>query len=121
MPSRWLDYILAHPDKPWCWNEITRNAAVTWDDIEAHPECPWSWAHIQDNPNTKWIHIVKHLDKFRKSMYSVSMRSDLDFAFVLAHPELDWCWHVVSANPAVTWDTYKKHKYWNHPDTPFFI
>jgi len=55
--------ITRYPEKPWHWNNISRNPSITMEIIEKYPEKPWNWKYISENPNITIEIIEKNLDK----------------------------------------------------------
>jgi hypothetical protein len=39
---------------PWSIYELTRNANITWQDIQNHPDIGWDFFDILENPNISW-------------------------------------------------------------------
>ena len=40
----WLLHMLElYPDKPWAWDELSRNPNITWEIVKANPNKPWNW------------------------------------------------------------------------------
>jgi len=39
--KKWFQFILDHPDKPWCWTGISYNPNITIDIIQENPDKPW--------------------------------------------------------------------------------
>ncbi len=71
--------IKANPDKPWCWDGISRNPNLTMEMINANPDKPWDWDEISRNSN-------------------------ITMADIKANPDKPWCWDVISRNPNITMD-----------------
>lgn len=44
-----MDFINAHPGKPWNWYRLSENPRITFEDILANPDKPWSWDNLSAN------------------------------------------------------------------------
>ncbi len=65
------------PDKPWDWNGISKNPAITIDIIKSYPDKPWNWFYISQNPN-------------------------LTIDFIESYPDKPWNWYHISYNKGIT-------------------
>ena len=48
----YFNFILANPDKPWNWRQLSRNPNITMEIVSANPDKPWNWYWLSRNPNT---------------------------------------------------------------------
>lgn len=115
MSSKWLDFILEHPDIKWDYRDISANPNIWWNDVEKNPSFPWNWYYLTQNPSISWKIIIENLDK-PWDFSGVSQHPDLDIAFVLANPQFPWDWSEISKHDKITWEIVKANKHWNHPD-----
>ena len=57
-----LQYLLEkYPNKPWDWDDISRNPNITMEIIEKYPDKPWNWSYISSNQNITMEIIEKYL------------------------------------------------------------
>jgi hypothetical protein len=68
-----MEYVEAHPEKPWNWTLLSSNPNLTMKYVETHPKKPWNWYYVSENPN-------------------VTME------YVETHPEKPWNWEGISRN-----------------------
>jgi hypothetical protein len=87
-----FQFILATPDKPWNWSNLSANPSITWDLIQAHPELPWDYDGISLNPNITWDIIQQHLEK-PWSWFFLSSHPAITWEIIQAHPEKPWAWN----------------------------
>jgi hypothetical protein len=50
--------IIANPDKPWYWENISQNPNLTIYYIIANPDKTWDWYVISRNPNITMTDIL---------------------------------------------------------------
>ena len=55
--------MLKFPEKPWNWNNLSRNKSITFQDVLEHPEKPWDWSTLCGNKSIDFQDVLKHLDK----------------------------------------------------------
>jgi hypothetical protein len=63
MSATWFNYIKEHPDKYWCYEGISGNPNLTWDEIIANPDKPWDYRQLSKNPTITWDIIEANPDK----------------------------------------------------------
>ena len=42
--TKWFQYILDNPEKPWDYFELSSNPNITWEIVKANPEKPWDYS-----------------------------------------------------------------------------
>ena len=62
-PSITFDIVLAHPEKPWRWYNLSQNPSITFDIVLAHPEKPWRWYNLSQNPSITFDIVLAHPEK----------------------------------------------------------
>ena len=90
LPSRLIDLVRAHPDKPWDWNKLSGVTQVDVQDVVAHASQPWNWAWLSQN-NFKW--------NAPPSKTAIKARQDIikeELIEAAWHPErvFDWCFDL---------------------------
>ena len=65
--------VLAHQDKPWEWDWLSKNPSITIKDVDAHPDAPWNWGSLSQNP-------------------SITMKD------IESRPNKPWNWYLLSTN-----------------------
>jgi len=81
--------IRAFPDKPWDWDELSKNPAITWEFIDEFIDKPWCFEYLSRHPDLTINIIIKYHDK-------------------------EWDWNDLSIHPAITIDIIRKYKFpWN--------
>ena len=80
-------------DKPWNWNDVSKNPNITMKFIEKNPDKPWNWNGVSFNPN-------------------------ITMEFIEKNPDKPWDWHGVSSNPNITMEIIDKHCFTNNGKNP---
>ena len=50
----WAQFILDNPNKPWNWDEMSRNPNITPDIIQQNLDKDWNWRYLSMNENITW-------------------------------------------------------------------
>jgi hypothetical protein len=129
-----MTYVLAFPDKPWCWyllsytpaferltrcvdkwdwSALSKSNAIDMTHVLAFPDKPWCWYLLSYNPNVTLDHVLAHPDK-PWCWGGLSRNPNVTLDHVLAHPVKPWCWNMLSSHPNVTLDHVLAH-----PDKPW--
>jgi len=105
MSNRWLDYILANLDKPWCWEHISANPNIKWEDVIQNPNLPWKFEYLSRNPNITW-EIIKENKQNPLNDWNydqLSKNPNITLKFVLDHQEIPWLYTNILKNKSVTY------------------
>ena len=104
-PDITMEFVLAHPDKPWDWKWLSYNPNITMEFVLApfsrrgeavthdYSDKPWDWGMLSTNPN-------------------------ITMEFVLTHSEKPWDWGMMSYNPNITLEDVLTHSEGQSPDDP---
>jgi hypothetical protein len=105
MSNRWLDYILANLDKSWCWEHISANPNIKWEDVKKNPSLPWKFEYLSRNPNITWsiIQANKQDQSNDWNFDQLSKNPNITLKFVKEHPEIPWLYTNVIKNKSVTY------------------
>jgi len=99
-PLIWM--LKNHPDKPWGWQELSRNPSITWQFIKENPDKPWNWNYLSENPSITWQFIKENPDKNWNWNY-MSANPSITWEIVQKNIDLPWDWIWLSTNPSITW------------------
>ena len=101
MENNWNQYffnfITRNKDKPWNWNDLSRNSNVTWEIVEANLDKPWDWDYLSENPNVTWEIVKENLDK-PWSWNGLSRNPNITSEIVEANLDKTWDWFALSRN-----------------------
>lgn len=95
---RLIELVKASLEKPWDWKRLSRNSAITWDDIVDNPtllanvQLPWNWIYVNFRTDVRIEHILAHPDKVKASCWT-----PMKVQWVLDYP-LDWDYDALSGN-----------------------
>jgi len=105
MSNHWLDYILANLDKGWCWEHISANPNIKWEDVKKNPTLPWKFEYLSRNPNITWSIIkANKQDPTNNWNYDqLSKNPNITLKFVMEHQEIPWLYTNVLKNKSVTY------------------
>ena len=101
------------PDKPWYFDQLSRNSSITFETVLANPDKPWDWLGLSWNPSITFNNVLAHPDK-PWDWYFLSRNSSITFENVLEHPDKPWNWKLLSQNPSITFENVLEH-----PDKPW--
>lgn len=100
-----FDYILAHPELPWCAARVSENQNVTPEIVRNNPEYPWNGRGLSRNPNfclMDYMSLNYDLDKTEITRHP--RISQLD---ILCYKEFEWHTDAVTQNPNISWRVFK--------------
>lgn len=102
---------------PWDWKGVSSNPNLTLDFVLAHPEKGWSWLDISSNQNIKLKDIIEHMD-LPWYWPDVSKNPNITMQFVLENIDKSWNWVSLSVNPAIKLIDIENNldKNWSWPD-----
>jgi hypothetical protein len=92
--------VLDYPDKPWNWDELSRNINITLTNIFDHPDKPWDWDWISENPNITFKDVLDHPDK-SWNWDELSRHPNITFKDVFNHSNKPWNWHIICINSKI--------------------
>jgi hypothetical protein len=90
--SQRLDWF-AHNNQP-CWNELSKNPGIPIDFILAHPEKPWDFRGVSQRPDLIIDHVLAHVDK-PWSWYHLTIHPNITARNMFAHRDLPWSWDYI--------------------------
>ena len=61
--EQFFKFILAKPDKPWDWFNLSNNPSITWKNVQENLDKPLNWIELSCNPSITWKHIQENPDK----------------------------------------------------------
>jgi hypothetical protein len=103
-----IDFVIAHPEKPWDWYWLSRNPNITMEDVILHPEKPWDWYWLSRNPNITMEDVIAHPEKPWR-WDGLSSNPNITMEYIIKHPEKPWSWSGLSMN--LMSKGRKTHKY----------
>ena len=123
-------------DKPWDWNELSRNPSISFGFKRKYKDKPWNWNNIKCNSkdvtakdvlNNPWIswdwdtaHKSKNMTISTIRKYSHmqwnwgKMSQYFSAKTIIKNADLPWIWFYVSGNSSLTWDSIK-----DNPNIPW--
>ena len=90
--------VVAHPDKPWDWNGLSRKSNITMSDVDAHPDKPWDWNGLSRNPNITMSDVDAH--PYKQWCWSwLSRYANITISDVFGNPDKPWDYRGLCSNP----------------------
>lgn len=109
--------VLAEPQYPWQWWELSMNPNVTERILLDNPQLPWDFEAVSNNPNVtlrvvdaypeqSWDYTLlgcsinsltlQDIDERRNNPWSIGLSDFISTSDVVRRPDLPWNWHRVS-------------------------
>jgi len=104
MSNHWLEYILANLDKAWCWEHISANPNIKWEDVKKYPNLPWKFEYLSRNQNITWSIVKSNKQKTANDWCyeQLSRNPNFNLKFIKEHINMPWSFINVLKNKSVT-------------------
>jgi len=111
-PAVTIDLLLAYPDLPWFFYQISRLMNI--NDILNHPLLKWNWCYVSRNRGLTFNIVLSNIDK-EWSWFELSCHPNITMSDVESHMDFPWNWDGISYNPNLTMSMIERHpdKNWN--------
>ncbi len=102
--------VIDNLEKPWDWDELSRNRGISFRDINHYKTFSWNWRYVSRNENVTMKDVLDN-PSYAWDFSALSGNPGIKFQDILDHPEFDWSWDDVSENINITTQNVL-----NHPD-----
>jgi len=84
-----MDVLEKHIDKPWDWDDLSRNPNISMEFIEKYPDKPWVWTGLSRNffQKSKYYKVPKYIQEYDKKLNNLN-KEFLSY-YVDAPPQLE--------------------------------
>lgn len=89
--------MMRHPDLPWNSFNVSRKVE-SFEDVLALPQYPWSWTELSSNKCVMFKDVLAHLH-LPWVWSKLSSTLNVSLGTVLDNPQLPWDWNGLCINP----------------------
>ena len=103
---KFFEFLRRTVDRPWDWNELSKNPAIRTEDVMSELHYPWNWKLLCQNPSLSVRFLLEH-EAEGLDFDALSNHLDLTWYDVTNFAGRPWNYAFLSGNPCVTWTLVK--------------